>query len=59
MFCRKGERSGRSVGEIKKVPAVKIVDVEVVASTHEEEFRTWAEEAERELDVLQGKRQSK
>ena len=40
-------------GKSKKVPMTKIVDVEVVASVHEEESRKWAEEAERELGVLQ------
>ena len=42
-------------GKLKKVPMIKIVDTEVVASACEEEFRKQAEEAERELGVLQGK----
>ena len=42
-------------GKSKKIPATKIVDTEVVASACEEEFRKRAEEAERELGVLQGK----
>ena len=46
-------------GKSKKVPMVKIVDAEVVASACEEELRKWVEEAEREFDVLQGKWQGK
>ena len=45
-------------GKSKKVPAIKIVDAEVVASACEEEFRKRAEEAERELGALQDERKS-
>ena len=45
-------------GKSKKIPVTKIVDAEVVSSAHEEEFRKWAEEAERELSALQDERKS-
>jgi hypothetical protein len=45
-------------GKSRKIPTTKIVDVEVVSSACEEEFRKWAEEAERELGALQDERKS-
>jgi len=49
----KGKEVEGAWGKSKKVPTTKIVDTEVVASAHEEESRKWAEEAERELGILQ------
>ena len=57
-FVGKGKEVEGVQGKSKKVPAIKIVDVEVVASTREEESRRQAEEAERELGVLQDEQKS-
>ena len=54
----KGKEVEGAWGKSKKVPVTKIVDAEVMASVCEEEFRKWAEEAERELGVLQDERKS-
>ena len=54
----KGKEVEGTQGKSKKVPATKIIDMEVVASAHEEEFRKRAEEAERELGALQDERKS-
>ena len=57
-FVGKGKEVEGVRGKLKKVPAIKIVDAEVVASACEEESRRWAEEAERELGVLQDEQKS-
>ena len=54
----KGKEVEGAQGKSKKVPVTKIVDVEVVASVCEEEFRKQVEEAERELSALQDERKS-